>query len=147
MKVARLIHCLMSIVVLVAAFTIRLIDDSDNNVVFIKLELSGVIFLSRGHYNIIKDFLPTWIISFFEFYKQLTHCFILFPFLLQYFNNAQYMISSWLLRRNSHWWSTIIFTVCEINLDSRMFGKILKYFTKVTCLCKYYNLFYHPSYR
>jgi len=49
----------MSIVVLVAAFTIRLIDDSDNNVVFIKLELSGVIFLSRGHYNIIKDFLPT----------------------------------------------------------------------------------------
>jgi len=38
----------MSIVGLVAAFTFRLIDDIGNNVVFIKLQLSGVLFLSRG---------------------------------------------------------------------------------------------------
>jgi len=47
MKVVRLIYCLMSIVGLVATFTIRLIDDSDNNIASIKLELSAVLFLIR----------------------------------------------------------------------------------------------------
>ena len=54
MKVARLIHCLMSIVRLVAAITIRSIRDGDNNIVTIRLEVSGVIFLSRGHYTTIQ---------------------------------------------------------------------------------------------
>jgi len=42
----------MSIVELVAAFTVRSINDGDN-IVSIKLEVSGVILLSRGHYNSI----------------------------------------------------------------------------------------------
>jgi hypothetical protein len=50
-KVARLIHCLMSIVRLVAAITIRSISDGDNNTATIRLEVSGVIILPRGHYT------------------------------------------------------------------------------------------------
>jgi hypothetical protein len=53
-KVARLVHCLMPIVGLVAAITIRQISDGDNNIVSIKLELSGVIFLPRGHYSTLQ---------------------------------------------------------------------------------------------
>ena len=43
----------MSIVELVAAFTVRSINDGDNNIVSIKLEVSGIILLSRGHHNSI----------------------------------------------------------------------------------------------
>ena len=42
----------MSIVELVAAFTVRSINDGDN-IVSIKLEVSGVILLTRGHHNSI----------------------------------------------------------------------------------------------
>jgi len=42
----------MSTVKLVAAITIRSINDGDNDVVFIKLELSGVILPPSGHYTI-----------------------------------------------------------------------------------------------
>jgi len=38
---------------LVAAFTIRSLYNSDNNVVSIELEISGTSFLSRGHYTYI----------------------------------------------------------------------------------------------
>jgi hypothetical protein len=41
----------MSIVGLVAAITIRSINDGDKNVVSIKLELLGVILLPRGHFR------------------------------------------------------------------------------------------------
>jgi len=41
----------MSIVRLVAAITIRSISDGDNNIVTIRLEVSGVILLPRGHYS------------------------------------------------------------------------------------------------
>jgi len=50
-KVAKLFYCLVSRFGLVAAFTIRSINDSDNNIVSIKLELSGILFLPRGHYS------------------------------------------------------------------------------------------------
>jgi len=43
----------MSIVGLVAAVTIRSFNDGDNNIVSIKLELSGVTFLPRGHYTFV----------------------------------------------------------------------------------------------
>jgi len=48
-KVAKLIYCLVSRFGLVAAFTIRSLYNSDNNKVCIKLEISGVLFLPRGH--------------------------------------------------------------------------------------------------
>jgi len=38
---------------------------------------------------------PNWIISFLEAYKELMHCFVVFPFFLKYLMHAEYMISSW----------------------------------------------------
>jgi len=46
-------YCFVSRFGLVAAFTIRSLYVSDNNVVPIELEISGVLFLSRGHYKCI----------------------------------------------------------------------------------------------
>jgi len=50
-KAARLVHCLLSIVGLVAANNYQTIYNGVNNLVSIRLELLGVIFLPRGHYN------------------------------------------------------------------------------------------------
>jgi hypothetical protein len=44
----------MSIVGVVAAITIRSFSDGDNNIVTIRLEVSGVTFLPRGHYKSIE---------------------------------------------------------------------------------------------
>jgi hypothetical protein len=49
----------------------------------------------RSNQNITQNLPPNWIISFLEVYKDLMHCFIVFPFSLKYLTNAQYMISSW----------------------------------------------------
>ena len=48
----------------------------------------------RQNENIIQDLPPNWIISFREVYKELVHCFVVFPFYLKYLTNAEYMISS-----------------------------------------------------
>ena len=58
--------------------------------------------------NILQGLPPNWIISFLEVYKELMHCLIVFPFFLKYLTDTEYMISSWPLRRNPHWWSPII---------------------------------------
>jgi len=52
-KVVKSRYCLVSRFGLVAAFTIRSLYNSDNNVVSIELEISGTSFLSRGHYTYI----------------------------------------------------------------------------------------------
>jgi hypothetical protein len=50
-KLSRLIHCLKSIVGLLVANYYQTNHDGDNNIVPIRLESSGVIFLPRGHYR------------------------------------------------------------------------------------------------
>ena len=40
---------------LVAAFIIRSLHNSDNNIVSIELEMTGVLFLPRGNYNGYED--------------------------------------------------------------------------------------------
>jgi len=45
--------------------------------------------------DIIQDLTPNWIISFLEVYKELMHCFVVFPFFLKYLTNANYIIRSW----------------------------------------------------
>jgi len=55
-KAARLVHCLLSIAGLVAANNYQTNYDGDN-LVSIRLDLSGVIFLPRGHYISIHLFL------------------------------------------------------------------------------------------
>ena len=52
----------------------------------------------------------------------LIHCLIVFPFFLKYMVNAEYMISSWPLRQNLHWWSLIISSAYGVNIESRMLG-------------------------
>jgi len=49
-KAVNLRYCLVSRFGLVAAFTIRSLYNSDNNVVSIELEISGALFLPCGHY-------------------------------------------------------------------------------------------------
>jgi len=48
-KVVKLRYCLVFRFGLVAAFTIRSLYNSNNNVVSIELEKSGTLFLPRGH--------------------------------------------------------------------------------------------------
>jgi len=50
-KVTQLIYCFVFRFGLVAAFIIRSLYNSDNNTVSIELEISGVLFLPRGHYK------------------------------------------------------------------------------------------------
>jgi len=54
-KVAKLRYCLVFKFELVAAFIIRSLHNSDNNIVSIELEMTGVLFLPRGHYNGYED--------------------------------------------------------------------------------------------
>jgi hypothetical protein len=76
----------MSIVRLVAAITIRSINDGDNNIVSIKLELSGVIFLPHGHYNINNIQQAAIIINFImQFSPTSSHFPLLGPDILQIF--------------------------------------------------------------
>jgi len=49
----KLRYCLVSRFGLVATFTIRSLYNSDKNIVSIELEISGALFLPRGHYSII----------------------------------------------------------------------------------------------
>jgi len=79
----------------------------------------------RLNENIIQDLPPNWTISFFEVYKELMHCFIVFPFFLKYLMNAEYMINSWPVVSKSHWWSQMISSAYRVNHDSRMMVKIL----------------------
>lgn len=51
MKAARLVHCLLSIVGLVAANNYQTNHDGDSSLVSIRLELLAHIFLPCGHYN------------------------------------------------------------------------------------------------
>jgi len=53
-KLAKSIYCLVSRFGLVAAFTIRSLYNSNNNTVSTELEISGALFLPRGHYNYIE---------------------------------------------------------------------------------------------
>jgi hypothetical protein len=39
--------------------------------------------------------------------------------------NAEYMIGSWPVRRNPHWWSPIIYSAYGVNVDKRMLDKIV----------------------
>jgi len=48
-KAARLVHCLLCIVRLLAVNNYQTNYDGDNNLVSIRLELLGVTFLPRGH--------------------------------------------------------------------------------------------------
>ena len=75
--------------------------------------------------SIIQDLPPNWIISFLEVYKDLMHCFVVFPF----FSSIWRMQNIWsvveLLHRNPHWWSPTVSSAYGINLDSRILDKIL----------------------
>jgi hypothetical protein len=43
--------------------------------------------------NIIQGLPPKRIISFLEVYKEMTHCFVVYPFFPKYLMNAEYIIS------------------------------------------------------
>jgi len=44
--------------------------------------------------NIIQNLPPKWIIGSLEVYKELMHCFIVFPWSSKYFTSEEYMIST-----------------------------------------------------
>ena len=69
--------------------------------------------------NLVQGLPPNWIISFLEVYKELVHCLIVFPFFLKYLTNTEYMINSWLLRRNLHWWSPITSSALTCHIEQK----------------------------
>ena len=79
---------------------------------------------TKPNENIIQDLFPNWIISFLKVYKELTHCFVVFPFFLKCLTNEEYMTSSWPVASKSTLLTPIISSTYGINLDSRMLDKI-----------------------
>jgi len=73
--------------------------------------------------------------------------FFAFPTFLNYWTNAEFVVSCDLLRRNPQCWSPIIFWTYGINLDSRMSDKLCAYLARVICCYNYCNLFHYASYR
>ena len=81
---------------------------------------------TKLHENIIQNFPRNWIIDFLEVCKLFLNCFIVFPFLLEYLTNAEYMINSWPVASKSTLMIPSNFLcIYGVNLESRMLDKIL----------------------
>ena len=68
---------------------------------------------------------PNWIISFLEDYKELMHCFVLFPFFSSIWRMENIWSVVYLLLRNPHWWIPIISSAFGVNLESSKLENIL----------------------
>ena len=80
--------------------------------------------------NILQDLPLDWIISFLKFYKELVHCFVVFPFFLWHLTYPDSMISSWPVSSKSTLMIPIISFDIELILTAGYWIKFCAYLVK-----------------